>query len=60
MTVRMSDRPSLRRFERRAVIVSTVIVVSVFVAGVSGCFKRWPIVITKGGTGTGVGETLHK
>lgn len=60
MSVSMSDRPFLRRFERRAVIVSTVIVVSVFIAGVSGCFKRWPIVITGGGSGTGEGSTVRK
>lgn len=60
MSVSMSDRPSLRRFERRALIVTAIFVVAVTIAGVSGCFKRWPIVVTGGGSGTGEGHTVRK
>ncbi len=59
MSARMSDRPTIRRFDRVALVVSAVVLVAFIVAGAAGCF-RWPIVITKGGTGTGVGETMKK
>lgn len=60
MNVRMSDRPSLRRFERRAVAAGFVVVVAALVLMASGCLGRWPIVITGGGSGTGEGSTVRK
>lgn len=60
MSVSMSDRPSIRRFDRVVLVVIALMFVAVVVAAESGCFKRWPIVITGGGSGTGEGSTVRK
>lgn len=60
MSARMSDRPAIRRLDRVALVVSAVVLVAFVVASASGCFKRWPIVVTGGGSGTGEGHTVRK
>jgi len=45
-----------QRHERMVSILTVGIIAVLSACLLAGCPGRWPIVITKGGTGTGVGE----